>query len=67
MHIPYTFIPRSQGAVIWIVALVFIALSLRWAKKEMTEEKIPHHPCGRGSLRCIKTRDPGVKEGGVAG
>ncbi|HSA38280.1 MAG TPA: cobalt transporter CbiM [Methanoregula sp.] len=41
MHIPDAFIPLSQGAVYWIVALIFIALSLRWAKKEMSEEKIP--------------------------
>lgn len=41
MHIPDAFIPLSQGAIYWIGALVFIALSLRWARKEMTEEKIP--------------------------
>lgn len=41
MHIPDAFIPLSQGAIYWIVALIFIALSLRWAKKEMSEEKIP--------------------------
>jgi cobalt/nickel transport system permease protein len=41
MHIPDAFIPLPQGAVYWIVALVFIALSLRWARKEMSEEKIP--------------------------
>jgi cobalt/nickel transport system permease protein len=41
MHIPDAFIPLPQAAVYWIVALIFIALSLRWARKELSEEKIP--------------------------
>ncbi|MFA4859770.1 cobalt transporter CbiM [Methanoregula sp.] len=41
MHIPDAFIPIWQGAIYWIVALVFIALALRWAKNEMNEEKLP--------------------------
>jgi cobalt/nickel transport system permease protein len=41
MHIPDTFIPLPQAAVYWIIALVFIALSLRWARREMSEEKVP--------------------------
>ncbi len=41
MHIPDAFIPIWQGAIYWIIALVFIALALRWAKNEMTEEKVP--------------------------
>lgn len=41
MHIPDAFIPINQGVVYWIIALVFIALALRWAKNELTEEKIP--------------------------
>jgi cobalt/nickel transport system permease protein len=41
MHIPDTFMPLDQGAIYWIIALVFIALSLRWARNEMSEEKIP--------------------------
>jgi cobalt/nickel transport system permease protein len=41
MHIPDAFIPITQGAVYWIIALVFLALALRWAKKEMTEDRIP--------------------------
>ncbi len=41
MHIPDAFIPIWQGAIYWAIALVFIALSLRWARREMTEEKIP--------------------------
>jgi cobalt/nickel transport system permease protein len=41
MHIPDGFFPISQAAVYWIIALVFILLSLRWAKKEMSEDKVP--------------------------
>lgn len=41
MHIPDSFIPLTQAAVYWIIALVFIILSLRWARKEMREEKVP--------------------------
>jgi cobalt/nickel transport system permease protein len=41
MHIPDAFIPIWQGAIYWIIALVFIALALRWAKNELNEEKLP--------------------------
>ncbi len=41
MHIPDAFIPIWQGAIYWIIALIFIALALRWAKNEMNEEKLP--------------------------
>ena len=41
MHIPDSFIPISQAAVYWLIALVFIALALRWVKNEMSEEKVP--------------------------
>jgi len=41
MHIPDGFFPISQAAVYWIIALIFIGLSLRWAKNEMSEEKVP--------------------------
>jgi cobalt/nickel transport system permease protein len=41
MHIPDAFIPIWQGAIYWIIALVFVALALRWARDEMSEEKLP--------------------------
>ena len=41
MHIPDAFIPMWQGAIYWIIALVFVALALRWAKNEMNEDKLP--------------------------
>ncbi|HUU75906.1 MAG TPA: cobalt transporter CbiM [Methanoregulaceae archaeon] len=41
MHIPDAFIPINQAIIYWIIALIFIALSLRWARKELREEKVP--------------------------
>ena len=41
MHIPDGFLPISQAALYWVIALIFIALSLRWAKREMSDEKVP--------------------------
>ncbi|HVN65656.1 MAG TPA: cobalt transporter CbiM [Methanomicrobiales archaeon] len=41
MHIPDAFIPITQGIVYWVIALVFIGLSLRWARSEMDERKLP--------------------------
>jgi len=41
MHIPDAFIPISQSVIYWIIALVFIALALRWAKRSMGEDKVP--------------------------
>jgi len=41
VHIPDAFIPIPQGIVYWIIARVLVALALRWAKNEMSEEKIP--------------------------
>jgi cobalt/nickel transport system permease protein len=41
MHIPDGFFPISQAVIYCIIALVFIVLSLRWARREMSEEKVP--------------------------
>jgi cobalt/nickel transport system permease protein len=41
MHIPDGFIPLDQAVIYWIIALVFVALALRWARKELSEEKVP--------------------------
>jgi cobalt/nickel transport system permease protein len=41
MHIPDGFLPISQGILYWAVALIFVALSLRWARRDMDEERIP--------------------------
>jgi cobalt/nickel transport system permease protein len=41
MHIPDAFMPIWQGALYWIIALVFVYFSLRWAKNELNEEKLP--------------------------
>jgi cobalt/nickel transport system permease protein len=41
MHIPDAFMPLWQGAIYWIIALAFVALAIRWAKNQLTEEKVP--------------------------
>ena len=41
MHIPDAFIPIEQALAYWVIALIFIALSLRWARRSMVEEKVP--------------------------
>jgi cobalt/nickel transport system permease protein len=41
MHIPDAFIPITQGIAYWAIALLFIGLSLRWARRDMDEERIP--------------------------
>ncbi|MDD1690565.1 MAG: cobalt transporter CbiM [Methanoregula sp.] len=41
MHIPDAFIPIDQGLIYWIIALIFVALALRWARNELGEDKFP--------------------------
>ena len=41
MHIPDAFIPLDQAIVYWIIVIPFIALSIRWARREMDDMKIP--------------------------
>ncbi len=41
MHIPDFAIPIYQGVVYWAIALVFVILAVRWAKNDMSEEKLP--------------------------
>lgn len=41
MHIPDAFIPLDQAIVYWIIVIPFITLSIRWARQEMDDMKIP--------------------------
>jgi len=41
MHIPDAFIPLPQAAIYWIIALIFLALAVKWARSEINEDKIP--------------------------
>lgn len=41
MHIPDAFIPLPQAAIYWIIALIFLALSIKWARSAIDENKIP--------------------------
>ena len=71
MHIPDGFFPPSQAIVYWIIALVFIALSLRWAKREMSEEKVPLVAVLAAGIFAIQTLNMAlpisVIPGGVSG
>lgn len=41
MHIPDSFIPLNQAVIYWVIALPFIIMSMRWARKELDEMKVP--------------------------
>lgn len=41
MHIPDSFIPLNQAIIYWVLALPFILISMRWAKNELDEMKVP--------------------------
>lgn len=41
MHIPDSFIPITQAIIYWAIALPFIIVSMRWAKNELDEMKVP--------------------------
>lgn len=41
MHIPDGYIPLGQAAVYWLIAIIFIARSVKWARKDLNESMIP--------------------------
>ena len=41
MHIPDSFIPLGQAVVYWVITIPFIFMSMKWAKNELDEMKIP--------------------------
>ena len=41
MHIPDGFIPLWQCAIYWIIALVALGISLRWARSNLDERNVP--------------------------
>lgn len=41
MHIPDAFIPLWQSGIYWIVALIGLGISVKWAQREMSEDRIP--------------------------
>lgn len=41
MHIPDSFIPLDQAVIYWVIALPFIIMSMKWAKNELDEMKVP--------------------------
>jgi cobalt/nickel transport system permease protein len=41
LHIPDGYIPLEQAAIYWIIAILFIARSVKWARKDLNENMIP--------------------------
>jgi cobalt/nickel transport system permease protein len=41
MHIPDSFIPLDQAIVYWVITIPFIFMSMKWAKNELDEMKVP--------------------------
>jgi cobalt/nickel transport system permease protein len=41
MHIPDSFVPFTQAVAYWVIALPFILMSMKWAKNELDEMKVP--------------------------
>ncbi len=41
MHIPDGYIPLDQAAIYWVIAIIFIARAVKWARKDMNENLIP--------------------------
>jgi cobalt/nickel transport system permease protein len=41
MHIPDSFVPLTQAIAYWVIALPFILTSMKWAKNELDEMKVP--------------------------
>ncbi|RXA19005.1 cobalt transporter CbiM [Methanosarcina sp. MSH10X1] len=41
MHIPDSFIPLDHAIIYWVLALPFIIMSVKWAKNELDEMKVP--------------------------
>jgi len=71
MHIPDGFLPISQALIYWIIAIVFILLSLRWARSEMSEEKVPLVAVLAAGIFAIQTMNMAlplsIVPGGVSG
>ena len=71
MHIPDGFFPISQALIYWIIAIIFIFLSLRWARSEMSEEKVPLVAVLAAGIFAIQTMNMAlplsIVPGGVSG
>ncbi len=71
MHIPDGFFPLSQAIIYWVIAIVFIFLSLRWARSEMSEEKVPLVAVLAAGIFAIQTMNMAlpisIVPGGVSG
>ncbi len=41
MHIPDAYIPLGQAAIYWLIAIIFIARSIKWARSGLNDNMIP--------------------------
>ena len=41
MHIPDAYIPLGQAAIYWLIAIIFIARSIKWARSDLNDNMIP--------------------------
>jgi cobalt/nickel transport system permease protein len=55
MHIPDSFMPLSQALIYWIIALPFVIMSMRWAKNELDEMKVPIFAALAAGIFAIQT------------
>ncbi len=67
MHIGDGQIPLEQAVIYWIVALFFIWLSLRWARKEMDEAKVPIFAALAAGIFAIQAMNIPIVIGGASG
>ncbi|WP_243670068.1 energy-coupling factor ABC transporter permease [Methanoculleus chikugoensis] len=57
----------GQALVYWVIALVFIALALRWARRSMGEEKIPLVAVLAAGIFAIQALNIPIPWGGTSG
>lgn len=67
MHIGDGQIPLEQAVFYWIAALFFIWLSLRWARKEMDEAKVPIFAALAAGIFAIQAMNIPIIPSGTSG
>jgi cobalt/nickel transport system permease protein len=55
MHIPDSFMPLSQAIIYWVIAIPFVIMSMRWAKKDLDEMKVPIFAALAAGIFAIQT------------
>jgi cobalt/nickel transport system permease protein len=55
MHIPDSFMPLNQAIIYWAIALPFVIMSMRWARNELDEMKVPIFAALAAGIFAIQT------------